>query len=159
MGKFKRTMFVLALTASFCGMPVLAFAQTGENDNQNDMLSHGLWEVTQVTIEKNTDGRAEKIVNNAAKEVRSHNPCPKELEVNEKTATLRYSNGWEEPAEFTTEGDLTLYTVLGQRFRYEIKEGSLILTVRYNYVNNDLAARRSERITENWTIILKMSRQ
>jgi len=113
--------------------------------------------VTQVTIEKNTDGRVEKTIYNSADEVKSHNPCPKELEINEKTATLRYLDGSEENAEYSTEDDmkLTLTTIPGQKYRYETKDGNPVLTAVYHYVNNDLKAKRSEDIREQRIIYLK----
>ena len=188
MWKLKRKMTVLALAAGFYNMSVLTYAQANENDNtllegkrvsettviqkitggetlrvdadeMKDGIPHGLWEVAEVTIEKNTGGKVETTVYKSADEVKSHIPCPQELEVNARTATLRYPEGIEESAEYTTEGDLTLYTALGLRYRYEIKDGNLILTAIFNYVNNDLAARRSENITENWIIALKINEQ
>jgi len=178
-------MVILALLTSICCMPVLTLAQTGENetvlegkwvlssasiqqitgrdtlrvnsDEMKDGIPYGKWEVTQVAIEKNTGGRAENTAIQSANEVRSHIPCLQELEVNAATATLRYPDGREETAEYTIEGDqLILYIVAGiQKFQYSTKDGILTLTAMYNYVNNDLKAKRSEDIREQRIIYLK----
>ena len=127
--------------------------------SMNAQSLQGKWEVEKVSVEKNIDGKVEKTVYNSAEEVKSHVPCLQEVEVNEKTAVLRYPDGREEIAEYTTKDDLILYTVLGQRYRYEIKGENLILTVDYSYVNNDLEAKKSENIKENWIITLKNREQ
>ena len=120
-----------------------------------DGLLQGVWKVEQVTIEKNTDGKVQTTVYNMAAEVQNHIPCLQELEINAQTAVLRYPDGGEEPAEYTLGSDLTIYTVVGQLYRYSIKDENLILTVAYNYVNNDLLAKQTENITEKWVITLK----
>ena len=139
------------LLAACCLLPSGIFAQS------TDALSQGLWKVAQVTIEKNTNGELETTVYNTAAEVQSHIPCPQELEINAQTIVLRYSEGWEEAAEYSLEdGRLTIYIAVGAQFyRYEIKGENLILTADYNYVNNDLRAKQSKNITEKRTISLK----
>jgi len=147
-----QTLVAFCLLLAFCCLlPSAVFAQT------TDVLPQGLWKVAQITIEKNTDGKLETTVYNTVAEVQSHIPCPQELEVNAEIAVLRYFDDWEEAAEYALEGDeLIIYTASGvQKYRYSIQDGNLILIAAYNYVNNDLQAKRSENITEERTIILK----
>ena len=139
-------------------------SDNSENRNispETEGIPHGLWLVTQVTIEKNTDGKMERTVFKSADEVKSHIPCPQELEVNAKTATLRYPGSWEDTADYTLNGNqLIIYILVGtQQYQYGISNGNLLLTADYNYVNNDLIAKKSENIAEHRRIILKISEQ
>jgi len=178
-------MVILALLASIYSIPVLSFAQTGENetvlegkwvlesasiqeitgrdtlkadaDDMKNGIPLGKWEVTQVAIEKNYSGKVENTAINSVNELKSHIPCLQDLELNATTATLRYPDGREETVEYAIEGgQLILYTASEtQKFQYSTIEGNLTLTAVYNYVNNDLKAKRSEDIREQRIIYLK----
>ena len=121
----------------------------------------GKWTVEKVTIEKNTDGKVETTVYDSAAAVQSHIPCLQELEVNAQTITLRYPDGWEEVAEFIIDGSqLEVMTAIAtQLYQYSKSSTTLTLTATYNYVNNNLAAKTSAKITEIRTITLKMNEQ
>ena len=125
-----------------------------------DGIPYGTWEVAEVTIEQNTGGRAEKTAYKSADEVKSHITCLQKLEVMQQNAILRYPNGGEEPTEYYIEGDeLILNTASGiQKYHYDIKDDNMTLTAIYNYVNNDLAAKRSQNITEQRVIYLKLNK-
>lgn len=122
-----------------------------------DALPQGKWTTVQITSEKNTDGKVQTIVFDSAAGVRSHIPCPQELEIQEKGIVLHYPDGWKESASYTLEGDsLTLFIPVGnQTYKCEIKEDSLTLTATYQYVNNDLSAKKSEKISEKRMIAFK----
>jgi len=120
-------------------------------------LPQGKWTVEKVTIEKNTDGDVQTTVYNNATEVKSFIPCMQELEINGQSITLRYGKDWEDTAEYTLDGDqVTINTASGpQTYQYDdTQEGKLTLIAVYNYVNNDLQAKRSEKITEKRIITL-----
>ena len=121
-------------------------------------LPQGKWTVEQITIEKNVDGKIQLAVYNSAETIQSHIPCPNELEINGQNIVLRYSDEREESAEYTLESDqLTILIAVGnQTYKYEIKNDTLTLTANYQYVNNDLIARKSEQISEKRVIILKL---
>lgn len=120
-------------------------------------LPQGQWTVTQVTIEKNTGGDTQTTVYNTAADVQSFIPCMQEIEINGKSITLYFPNGRKETTTYTLEGDLlTINNITGaQVYRYSINGEDLILTATYNYVNNNLAEKKSVRITEQRIIILK----
>jgi len=113
-------------------------------------LPQGKWTVEKITIEKNIDGNVQTAEYNNAAEVQSFIPCPQELEIYDQSITLRYTEGGEETAEYALDGDqLTINVMSGAlTYQYSSKEGKLSLTAIYNYVNNDLQAKRSEKITE-----------
>ena len=120
-------------------------------------LPQGRWEVTQVTIEKNTGGNIQTTVYNTAADVQSYIPCPKEWEINEKNIVLHYLNGVEESVEYTFEGDrLIILEDSMLPYWYSINGENLILTTTTTYIYaNNLPTGQTERIEEKWTITLK----
>ena len=139
--------FLLLLLMTFLSV-VFSVQATGT-------LPQGKWTIEKVTIEKNTDGNVKTTVYNTAAEVKSHIPCPQELEINAQSIVLRFTDEWEEIAEYSIEDVSNIYASTGWIYRYDTKGENLILTATYNYVNNDLEAKRTESITEKWTITLK----
>jgi hypothetical protein len=123
-----------------------------------DVLPQGKWVVTQITSEKNIDGKVQTTNYNSSARFISHIPCPQELEINDKGILLRHHHGFEEFAEYTLDGDqLTIDLPAGtQKYKCEIKDDTLTLTANYKYVNNDLVAKKSEQISEKRVITFKM---
>ena len=121
-------------------------------------LPQGKWEVTQITIEKNTNGKIDTAVYNAAKEIISHIPCMQELEIKGENIVLRYSDGQEETADYTLQGDhLTIHIATGnQIYKYKNNGSTITLTAFYEYVNNDLVAKKYETISEKRIITLSI---
>ena len=119
-------------------------------------LPQGKWTVTQVTIEKNTDGDIQTTVYNTAAEVKSYILCPQKWEIDAQTIVQHYPGGWEETAGYTIKGNQLTIMAAGnaQLYQYSISGGNLILTATYDYVNN-LPTGYTERINEKWTITLK----
>ena len=127
------------------------------NPQDDDPQLQGLWEITQVTIGKNTDGDIKTSGYNTATEVKSYIPSFRELEIiDTATLILRYPDGTEETAKYALDGgQLVIYAEDATLFyQYNINAGStLILTAAYNYVNN-LPSGYTERIGEKWAVIL-----
>lgn len=130
---------------------------TGLAAQASDKLPQGRWVVKQVSIEITTNGRAATTTHSATAKVTNHIPCPQELEISEKSVVLRYSDGCEDDAGYTLEGDqLTIHVVAGkQTYKCDVNDDTLTLTATYHYVNNDLKAKKSEQISEKRVIVFK----
>ena len=127
----------------------------------SDKLQPGVWEVTQITVDKNTDGRHGRNTHKKAAEVQSYVRCPQKWEVTESdTIVLNYDDGTAEKAEYTLEGNqLAIFTDVGfQTYRYELNEEKMTLTTTHYYINN-LPSDRAEKIEEQWTINLEKQKQ
>ena len=123
----------------------------------NDTIPKGTWDVVQVSVEKNTDGKTEKKSYKTVPEIKSHIPCPQVWIVSDENIILRYSSGIEDITENKLEeGQLTVYAYDGCLFLYQcnISDGNLVLTVTYDYINI-LPARQIQKITENRVMTLK----
>ena len=119
-------------------------------------IPQGIWVVTQVTIERNTDGDIETAVYNSVAEVQSFIPSFKELEIiNAQSVKVRYDS-WKEKAQYTIDGNqlIVLTSVAKQTYEYSMKGENLVLTAVYSYLYN-LPTGQTQQITENWTIVLK----
>ena len=138
----------LILTCLLAGISVTGFAQ--------NKLPQGKWEVKQVTVEKNTDGKIDTAVYNAANEVKSYISCPQEWEIKGENIVLRYPNGVEETANYTLEGNTLKINAPAAvlQYRYNLSSNVLTMNAVYNYVNNQPTG-QVERIEEKWIIVLK----
>ncbi|MCL2400825.1 MAG: hypothetical protein FWC91_13910 [Defluviitaleaceae bacterium] len=118
-------------------------------------IPQGIWKVTQITIERNTDGNIETVVHNSAAEVQSFIPSFNELEMDAQNIVLRYDS-WEERAQYNISGNqlIVLTSVARQIYEYSMRGENLVLTAVYNYLYN-LPTGQTQQITENWTIVLK----
>ena len=160
---FRLVVVVMCLCIN--GVSVL-FAQTEDvssdekqesAEKDNAILLQGIWEVEQVTMEKNTDGRVERKANVKAKEVKGFLPCPQRWEIKDsKTVILHFPDQEVEPTEFTLEGDKLTITYLGaiMQYNYVIKDDVLTLTTTHKYHWNQTAG-RTESIEEKWNMTLK----
>ena len=137
----------------------------------NDTIPHGKWEVTQFTIEKNTDGRVETVTqetnkniddrvmaatDNALRDMQSFIPCPQEWEIKDsKTIVLRFSDETEITTEYIIFNDTLSIRAFGaiMQYRYEVSDTNLTLTLAYKYKWNS-PSRQVEQIEEKWVIIL-----
>ena len=119
-------------------------------------LPQGKWTVTQVTIEKNTDGNIQTTVYNTAAEMKSYYLCPQEWEINAQSIVLRYPSGREEISpSYTIEGNRLMMMIEGALpYQYSTSGGNLILTTTCEYINN-LPTGYTEHISELWNIVLK----
>ena len=127
----------------------------------NDGLPQGRWIAEQVTIEKDTDGNIQTTVYNSIEEIQTHIPYPQEMEINEKSIVLHYPEGWEESAGYSLKGDqLTIDIPAGaQTYKYDFKDNKLTLIATYQYVNNDLMAKKSANISEKRVIAFKFNKK
>ena len=135
----------LVLTCLLAGMSVAVQVQA------QNKLPQGKWEVKQVRVEKNTDGKIDTAVYNAANEVKSFVICPKEWTITEQSIIWRYSNDIEITVEYALDGDrFTIVDVSPmQLYHYSVEDDVLVLTIAYNVNNPPM------HMNEKWTIILK----
>jgi hypothetical protein len=127
----------------------------------NDTIPQGLWDVTQITIEKNTDGNVELSVYDDVRKVKSFIPCPQIWEFRDSTTlVMRYLDNTEESGKYTLEDERFTVdlAVAMQSYQYTLSEGKLTLRITHNYVNN-LPEDHTESIEEKWIIELKMQKQ
>ena len=119
-------------------------------------LPQGKWKVSQVTIEKNTDGNTETTAYKEVEKIRSYFTPFKSWEINEKNIVINCLKDRKETANYAIEGNqLKVMTAFAsQLYQYNVNGENLILTTTYNYVNN-LPTGQTERIEEKWTINLK----
>jgi hypothetical protein len=71
--------------------------------------------------------------------------------IDDRHITLRYPGGREQAAEYILKDEMLMIDIVTDRriYEYEMQTSeSLILTARYNYVNNILREKRAERISE-----------
>ena len=140
---------------------VLAYSPSGNVEyfqiGKSDTLLQGRWQVTQVAIEKNTNGIIETKTYKTVEEVKSDILCMKELEINEQSIVLRYADGTEETTEYIL--DDSQQTILMLRddtilsYQYSANTGNLILHTSYTV--KELLTVRKELVSEQWIITLK----
>ena len=160
---------VIVMCLCIHSVPVL-FARTGgvssdgkqdSRDKENAILLQGTWEVEQVTMEKNTDGRVERRTNVKANEVKGLLPCPQRWEIKDsKTVVLHFSDKEVESTDFTLEGDKLTIRYLGaiMQYNFVIKDDVLTLTTSHKYHWNQ-ASGRTESIEEKWNMTLKKQKK
>jgi len=123
----------------------------------SDKLQPGVWEVAQITIDKNTDGRRGRNTHKKAAEVQSYVRCPQKWEVTKSDTIVQYyDDGTAEKAVYTLEGNkLMIFAPAAiQTYEYAIDDEKLTLNITHTYYNN-LHTGKTERIEEKWTIVLQ----
>ena len=126
-------------------------------ERENALLLQGTWEVEQVTMEKNTDGRIERRANVRANDAKGFLPCPQRWEIKDsKTVILHFPDKEVEPTEYIVEGDKLTIWYLGaiMQYTFVINEDKLTLTTTYKYHWNQAAGRISS-IEEKLNLTLK----
>ena len=124
--------------------------------NDTIPIQEGLWEVVQVTVEKNTDGTVEKNVYDKAEEVKSNIRCPRVwVIIHVPQAILLHYADKSENLYFYDFDDKNLIMILDddglkQSYKYELKGEELILTTVFKP-----SERNKEQNIEQWTVILK----
>ena len=122
-----------------------------------DPIPQGSWEVTQITIEKNTDGKVRKTAHRTINDVQSYISFPQKWVVmDSETIVFKYADGTEETTKYKLEGNQLMINTAVAMQSYQISYNEEILTLRitHNYVNN-LPRDRSEIIVEKWIVELK----
>ena len=104
---------------------------------QTDKIPYGSWEVSQVTIEKKTNGKMVKNVYNTTAEVKELIPCPQTWEIKDlNTIVLHYSDDiGEEITKYAFEDGQLRINMLGAilKYQYNINNKTLILTSTQKY--------------------------
>ena len=150
-----KTLILLAVMIAG-GQTFQAFGQQTTSDPTDRTKLQGTWEITQITVKKNTDGKEETSVYNAANEVKSYIRCPQTWEIGDSSIVQRYADGWEETSRYVLEGNrLTIHAAdAPQSFEYTLNNAILTLQATHNYLNN-LRSGQTEHIEEEWSIDLK----
>ena len=137
---------VITLTCMLAGMAVQA----------QDKLLQGQWEVKQVTVEKNTDGKIDTTVYNTAAEMQAY-PLPVEWEIKDaQTIVWHYYNGTKQALDYSlgVNNQLLIATTTLQSYQYSINGNTMTLITTNNYKQN-LHTGHTEHINEKWTIVLQ----
>ena len=124
---------------------------------QTNTIPHGLWEVSQVTIEKSTNGKIEKKTYNKVSEMQSYLPCPQTWEIiDSKNVVLHYSEGMKETIEYTIEDGLFTVNMFGAilKYNYSTNNETLTLSTTHKYKWNKTDGLLDD-IEEKWIITLK----
>ena len=159
--------FMLAMLIHLTGAEAL-FAQddvsAGSDDaadaveQANDSIPPGTWEVTQVRLEKNTDGEIQRATNSTTAAMKESVRFPLKLEIKESRNILLYYDDSKEgiSAEYTLEeGQLKIMSVgIALEFRYSLSDEQLTLAFVHRYANRK-SADKVENVTENWTVTLE----
>jgi len=127
----------------------------------NDTIPHGKWEVSQVTIEKNTDGKVETTVHDTLRAGQSFIPCPQIWEFRDSVnVVLHFPDGNKEVTNYVVDGNQITIGFLGalQKYGYAVEDHKLTLTVTHSYQWNQPSGNLAV-IEEKWTVILKIPEQ
>ena len=153
MNKATKKTLVLIISIGLFGTSELSF---GQEEQANDALLQGSWEVTQITIEKNTEGKIEKMAYDNAGKIQSRIPCPQKWVFKDSTAAaLHFQDDREETTEFSLDGDeLTIrYAGAVLKYQYVVSGEKLTLITTQNYSWNQPSG-QIEKIEEKWAIVL-----
>ena len=123
----------------------------------SDKLQPCVWEVAQITIDKNTDGRHGRSTHKKAAEVQSYVRCPQKWEVMKSDTIVQYyDDGTAETSQYRMESNkLMIFAPAAiQTYEYAIDDETLTLSITHTYYNN-LHTGKTERIEEKWTIVLQ----
>ena len=113
-----------------------AFSQGQFTTQAKGTIPHGTWEVSQIAIEKKTNGSIETNVYNTAAEVKEYLPCPQTWEIKDsKTIVLHYSGTGEETINYVFEDDQLIIATVGAifKYRYSTNGETLTLTTTLKY--------------------------
>ena len=144
----KRKRLITVVTAIY-----LLFTSMTLHANDTISIPQGFWEVVQITVEKNIDGKIEKNVYDKVDEVKSNIKCPHTWLIvhTPQGILLRYDNGNEKSCYYDFDDNnliISLDDGTKQSYKYELKGEELILTTVFE---------QSEKNKEQWIIILKKS--
>jgi hypothetical protein len=120
----------------------------------------GRWEVTQIVVQKITNGNTATTVHRSAAELGYFLHCPQEWEFTASgTVKLLHADGMEETGTFTVEGDQLKINLppAGYTYQFDGVNGGVLnvrITHRYSY-NPPKGMGRTEQIEENWQIQLR----
>jgi len=155
---------ILVLCQCMFSVPVLIAGITATN---RDSIPYGEWEVVQLTIEKNTDGKVETVVRDTENKVEkaetdrlsdepSYISCPQMWDFKDSTnVVLRFPNGSEETSSYRIEGEKFSIRFQGaiHQFGYVVNGNNLTLTLTLTYRWNQPSGHLAD-IEEKWTVIL-----
>jgi hypothetical protein len=148
----KLFLFLTGCAALLYALPATASPNPSEGEDLK-----GRWEVSQITVEKNTDGKKETAVYKSASEMKSFIPFPQEWEIKDtETAVLRFPDGREETSLYTLAGKQFTMGITGALllFSYSVTGENLTLTVTINY-DTARSEKKIEHTVENLTVVLK----
>jgi len=128
-------------------------------------LPLGTWKVTQITSEKDTEGKIETTRYKSTADVKDYIRFPQTIEVKDSlTIVLSYFDREEKSmASYILEGD-TLSIIEGPLrliYLYELKDSEFVLTMESTYVNrkwDDNSSPITEIIAQKWIFILKIQK-
>ena len=135
-----------------------AFSQGAPTTQGRDAIPYGVWEVSQIIIEKSTNGNIKKNTYNTAAEVKEYLPCPQTWEIKDsKTVVLHYSGGREETINYAFEDGQLVIGTMGAilKYRYSTSHDTLTLTITHKYGWNQPNGLVDE-IEEIWIITLNL---
>ncbi len=124
-------------------------------------LPLGQWEVVQITLEKNTDGRVETTTYNKTDEVNSYIRFPQAVETGESQRIVLHYPGKVEStvAGYTLEDDLLTIRSVGVVLQYQCHISNEILTlILVRHYSNNISEKELEHVTEKWVITLKQQK-
>ena len=126
---FRKIFGLIAVLFFLLSNALAVFAQTTQ---VNDKIPYGSWKVSQVTIEKKTNGQMEKNIYATAAEVKEFVPCAQTWEIiDSKTVVLHYSDDiGEEITEYAFEDGQLRINMMGAilKYQYNINDKTLTLT-------------------------------
>ena len=136
-------------------------AQTKESET----LPSGTWKVTQITSEKETEGKIDTTRYKSTADVKDYIRFPQTIEVKDSlTIVLSYFDTEEKStASYLLEGD-SLSIIEGPLrhiYLYELKDDDLVMTMESTYVNrkwDDNSTPITEIIAHKWIFILKIQK-
>jgi len=142
-----------------CLMLACFVCRLGAQTNESDTLPHGRWEVTQITFEKNTDGRIETIRYNTTADTKDLIRFPQSMEAGDSLRCVLSYFGIDEkrPAEYVLKGDRLTITEgsIENSYQYNQIEGSLLISIEYPYKTRQRSGERKlENVTEKWVFRL-----
>ena len=135
----KETLLLKILFCSIAVMSLLLINTPVIFAQAKGTIPHGLWEVSQVSIEKKTNGKIEKKVYNKAVDVQDFFSIPETWEIkNSKTVILHYADGMEDTIEYTLEGGQLTINTLGAIliYQYSTNGETLTLSITHEYMWN-----------------------
>jgi hypothetical protein len=123
----------------------------------NETLPQGTWEVENITVDNNTDGKIENKAYGRNTKIHSYLPCPQKWEIKDsKTIVLYFEEGQKETTDYELKDNQLIIRYAGavQSYRYTVKDETLTLTITHKYKWNGSDGRVQNR-EEKWNITLK----
>ena len=127
---------------------------------KNNTIPEGWWNVVQVTVEQNTDGKVEKGVYANAAEVESDIQCPQEWLIIHapRGILLRYADGSENLYRYDIEDNQLIISIDDNTkyvYQYEIKGEEVTLTTVHEQPGKNEQRKAEKQNVEQWTITLR----